>query len=364
MKVALIHDFLNQLGGAERVLTTLHQIYPDAPVYTLLYEPERTRNFFSSWDIRPSYLQKWPHFIRKRQKYLLPFLPTAIESFDLTKYDLVISSSNSFAKGVITGPSTTHICYCHSPMRYTWDWYFEYLKENRLGRLSGSIVKIILSKMRMWDSTSAKRVDFWIANSENVKNRIKKYYHKESKVIYPPINLDNYQISDSPSDYFLIVSRLSAYKRVELAVRAFNKLGLHLVVVGAGEQYNMLKKIAKSNVEIVGFKPDKVVQEYMSNCRAFIHPQEEDFGMTQTEVLASGRPVIAYKKGGSLEVIKEGENGVFFDQPTVDSLIEAVKKFEDIEPKLDPQKIRQSVERFDIKNFKEEIEKFIKNKAS
>ncbi|MFA6423644.1 MAG: glycosyltransferase [Patescibacteria group bacterium] len=362
MKIALVHDFLNQLGGAERVLTVLHQMYPTAPVYTLLYDPEKTRGFFSSWDIRPSYLQKWPNFLKKRQKYLLPFYSTAIESFDLSEYDLVISSSNSFAKGVITGPDTLHVSYCHSPMRYAWDWHAEYLNENKLNWFSKKIVKKIIHQIRIWDKESAKRVDFWIANSNNVKQRIKKYYHQDSEVLFPPVNSSNFKIEENPSDYFLIVSRLSAYKKVELAVKTFNELGYHLVVVGTGEQYNMLKSIAKPNVEIVGFKSDKVVQEYMSNCRAFVHPLEEDAGITPLEAMASGRPVIAYHKGGSLESVQEGINGVFFNEPTVDSLIEGIKKFEEAESRFDPQKIQESVSQFDNSKFKEKLEKIIKEK--
>jgi glycosyltransferase involved in cell wall biosynthesis len=290
-------------------------------------------------------------------------MSSAIESFDFSEYDLVFSSSNAFAKGVITNPDTTHICYCHSPMRYSWDWYFEYLKENKLGWLARKIVKLVIHKIRLWDRASAERVDYWIANSQNVRSRIKKYYHKDSEIIHCGTNIDKYHISESPKDYFLVVSRLSAYKKTDLVVKAFNKLGLPLVVVGTGEQYNILKSIAKSNVQIVGYKSDKEVVKYLSECRAFIHPQEEDFGLTQVEAMASGRPVIAYKKGGSLEVVKAGENGIFFEEPTSESLIKAIQKFEKIEKEFDPKKIRQSVEKFDNKKFKATIEKFVEEKV-
>lgn len=364
MKVALVHDFLNQLGGAERVLDVLHEIFPQAPVFTLLYDEEKTKGKYKNWEIYPSFLQNFPSFFRKHQKFLLPLYPIAIEQFDLSDYDLVISSNNSFAKGVITKSNVPHICYCHAPMRYAWDWHAEYLKEQKLGKISSFFTRFLLNYIRFWDKVSAERVDFWIANSKTTAHRIRKYYRKDSVVIYPPVDISKFESVDwqtKKEDYFLIVSRLSPYKKVDLAVEAFNKLGLHLVIIGEGSQRKELEKIAQDNIEFLGYKPDEVVIEYYTNAKALIFPGEEDFGLTPVEAMACGTPVIAFRKGGVMESVIEGRCGEFFDEPTVESLATAVRKFLAKSKKgiYDPSFIRQRAEEFDKRVFVEKINEVV-----
>ncbi len=366
LKVALVHDFLNQYGGAERVLAALAEMFPEAPIYTLLYEPAKMRGKFARADIRPSFLQKFPAFVRRRHKWLLPLMPVAPETFNLRDYDLVISSSSAFAKGIVVKPKTIHVCYCHTPMRYAWDWNEKYLSEQKLGGKRKLMARMLLNYIRVWDRVASDRVDHFIANSKTTAGRIKKYYGRESEVVYPPVemrdweNLDDKEDEEKEEKYFLIVSRLSAYKKIEIAVKALNKLDLPLVVIGEGDpKYSKyLKSIAGPRTKFLGWLSDTDVQKYFRNCRALILPGEEDFGLTPIEAMAHGKPVIALRKGGATETVIAGVTGEFFDDPASESLAAALRKF--LEKKYDREEIRKHAQKFSKETFKENMNKIIK----
>lgn len=357
MKIALVHDWLPFMGGAERVLTNFLEIYEDAPIYTSICNRDKLEGKLKKANIITSFLQK-----NKRteinHKKLFPFMPFAFESFNLNEYDVVLSQSTSCAKGVITNPDTMHICYCNSPMRYGWEFYYDYTY-NMKG-LKKRLVKYFMCFMRVWDNVSSDRVDYFIANSENVAKRIWKHYRRESVVIHPPVRCNLFNISNVDEDYYLIVSRLQEYKRIDLAVEAFNDLGLPLIIIGDGPMKNELEHIAKKNIKFLGRQPDEVIKEYYSKCKAFIFPGEEDFGITPLEAQASGRPVIAYGKGGALETVVDGKTGLFFYGQTVESLKEAINKFQKM--KFDKMEIREHSMVFDEAKFKEKISTFIIDK--
>jgi len=370
LKVALVHDFLNQYGGAERVLSVLHEIFPEAPIYTMLYDPKKMRGKFKSADIRPSFLQKFPKFLKKRHKYMLPFMPTAPETFNLRDFDLVISSSSAFAKGIIVKPKTIHICYCHSPMRYAWDWNEKYLSEQGLGSGRKIFARLLLNYVRTWDKAAADRPDFFIANSLSTATRIKKYYRRESVVVYPPVEIGSVEVgpqsqeesgSTSTRDFFLVVSRLSPYKKVEVAIEAMNKLDLPLVVIGEGEAkyVKYLKSIAGPKTKFLGWKSDENVKKYFSSCRSFLFPGEDDFGIAPVEAMSFGKPVIALRRGGATETIVEGETGEFFDEPMIEVLADAVRRFQENEKKYNPAKIKAQAEKFSKEKFVENIKRAI-----
>ncbi|MFA5927173.1 MAG: glycosyltransferase [Patescibacteria group bacterium] len=362
-RIAIIHDFLTKIGGAEKVLMAFHERYPDAPVYTLLYDKEGTRQLFEAkdWQIHASSLNKYPSFLRKRPKLFLPFLSSAIEQFDLSEYDIVISFSNSYAHGVITRPTTLHITYCYSPMRYVWDWYHQYLEENKISySLRGLLIRSILKDLRIWDRVAANRTDVWIAQSKTAQKRLKKYYRVDSTVIYPPANVEDIAFSDDlPDDYCLIVSRLEPYKKIDLAIEAFNKLKRPLVIIGEGSDKDRLKAMAGSNIEFLGWQSDQSIAEYLRNCYALIFPGEEDFGLTPVEAMAAGRPVVAYGRGGVTESLVENKTGLFFDNPSADSLIEAIEKLSENYTKFVPRTCRNRAEEFSKKSFLGQIEEHI-----
>jgi glycosyltransferase involved in cell wall biosynthesis len=359
MKVAIVHEFLTKIGGAEKVLLAISEIFPDAPIYTLVYDEEGTRGLFKNKKIVPSSLQKYPRAIRMRPKLLLSKYSRAVEEFTFSEYDVVISSSNSFAHGIITKPSTFHFCYCHSPMRYVWDWYHEYLTENHLDSgLKSLFVRRILHQIRIWDKAASYRVDSWIANSSNVQKRIKKYYGFDSKIICPPVDISQITTTkDIPDDYYAIVSRLEPYKKIELAIEAFNENEKQLVVIGTGSNEGHLKSIAKKNIEFLGWQSDQSIYEYLRNAKALIFPGEDDFGITPVEAMACGRPVIAYKKGGTLETIIENKTGLFFEEQNAKSLNEAIDKLEKNYLRFTPSECRNQAEKFSLDNFKKEFER-------
>ena len=359
MKIALVHDWLPFMGGAERVLICFLDLFPNSSIYTTICNKEALSKELQEANIVTSYLQKGKYI--KNHRRLFPFMPTAIESFNLNNFDIVLSSSSSVAKSVITNPNTMHICYCHSPMRYGWEFSYSYI-EKMAGKkgFKAKLIRYFLTIMRAWDNVSSDRVDYFIANSENVARRIWKHYRRESVVIHPPVRCNFFEISNEDEEYFLVVSRLQEYKKIELAVKAFNNLGLPLVIIGDGPEKNKLEKEAKSNIKFLGRKSDEVVKEHYSKCRALIFPGEEDFGITPLEAMASGRPVIAYGKGGALETIIENETGIFFYNQTVSDLEEAVKKFEGMS--FDKNVIRKHAELFDEKIFKEKINNYIHDK--
>ncbi len=363
-KIALVHDFLTKIGGAEKVLLLLHEMFPDAPIYTTIYDNSGTKHLFEDCKIITSSLNKYPPFIKNHTKYLLPFYPKAVEEFDLSEYDIVISSSNSFAHGVITSPRTFHLCYCHSPMRYAWDYAHEYLIENKIGYgLKGLFVRKTMHNIRIWDKIASDRVDSWIANSENVKNRIKKYYQSDSEVIFPPAPIEKIEANENiPDGYYLIVSRLEPYKKVDLAIKAFSKLDKPLVVIGIGSEQNNLKKIAGKNIEFLGWQSDKSVYEYMRNAKALIFPGEDDAGITPIESMAAGRPVIAYNKGGAKECVIDSRTGVLFNNSTEDALIEAVEKIEKNSLSFSPKNCRQRAEEYSTEKFKTKFMQILEKK--
>jgi glycosyltransferase involved in cell wall biosynthesis len=374
-KIAIVHDFLNQYGGAEKVLEVLCEIFPEAPIYTLLYDKKGMRGKFENREIHTSFLQKFPKFLRKKPMYLLPFLSTAPETFDLRDYDLVISSSGAWSKGIVTKLDTIHIAYIHSPMRFAWDYNERYLKEERKEKLA-FLIRPILSYLRLWDKLASDRPDYLIANSRYTQSRIKKYYRRDSQVIYPPVFIGH---SDPPAGgeescgtgsftsvqddiskkYFLIVSRLSAYKKIDKAIEAFNKLELPLVIVGTGKQEKYLKKIAKDNIKFLGFQKDEDLAELYKNARAFIFPGVDDFGMAPVEAMMYGVPVIAIKEGGAVEIIEEGKTGEFSQSQKAEVIADAVRRFCENEKNYDKEYIIKSVERFSKERFKKEIEGYI-----
>ncbi len=322
VKTALVHDYLAQAGGAERVVSVLHGMFPDAPLYTSVYDSKETFAEFQEIDIRTSALQRWPFSSRRYHKFALPLYPQAFERMDFSGYDLVVSSSSSFAKGIITPPETCHVCYCHTPSRFIWRQE-DYLKQAGSAPLTSLALGPVLSRLRSWDVESAQRVDFFVANSYNVARRIRKYYRREvAAVIHPPV--ETHKFAPAPpskvGDHFLVVSRLLNYKRIDLAVQACNRLQVPLRIVGDGPDLAALKNAAGPTIQFLGRLSDKEVVRELSVCRALIFPGEEDFGITPLEAMASGRPVVAYGAGGALETVVDGETGLFFPEQTADSL--------------------------------------------
>ncbi|MFH1048843.1 MAG: glycosyltransferase [Patescibacteria group bacterium] len=358
MRVALVHDYLVQYGGAERVLEVFSEIFPHAPIYTLVYDKNLFKNRFGRKKIYTSFLQSLP--LSKSHHRSFPILmPMAIESFDFSAYDIVLSDSNSYAKGIISNSGTLHICYCHTPMRYAWDDYYSYTENFSVAKLIRKAIPLAMNYIRLWDKISADRVDKFITNSNFVARRIAKYYRRTAEVIYPPVSLSFFKQDKKikKENYFLIVGRLIPYKRFDLVIGAFNILGLRLKIIGDGPEAQRLKKMAKPNIEFFGWRPDEEIRDYYAGAKAFLFPQEEDFGIVALESLASGTPVIAYRGGGSLEIIKEGINGVFFDTQTVGSIVGAVRNFGDND--FDSEKIKQSVTSFDKEIFKKKIKEFV-----
>lgn len=352
-KIAIIHDWLTNMGGAEQVVINFKKIYPEAPIYTTFYTPENLDQELKEINVKTSFLQKKKSVTNHKKYY--PMMPLAFENFNLNEYDVVLSSSSCCAKGVITKPETKHICYCHTPMRYAWDQRDDYL-ENKKG-IKRKLIKILLHYMRMWDFVSANRVDYFIANSTEVQKRIKKHYGRESIVINPPVRCNLFTISQNNGDYFLVLSRLVKYKRFDLAVKACNELGKKLIVIGEGPEKENLEKIAKKNVTFLGRQPDEVVKKYMSECKALIFPGKEDFGIVPVEAQACGRPVIAYGQGGVLDSVIPDKTGVFFEEQTVESLKSAIEKFEKM--KFDKNEIRKHALEFDETVFQKKIQEFI-----
>jgi glycosyltransferase involved in cell wall biosynthesis len=366
LKVAIVHDFLVQRGGAERVLKEISLMYPEAPIFTLLYDEQKMRGMFKDREIHSSYLQKFPKFLRKKYQWLLPFFPVIPETFDLREYDLVISSSGAWSKGIVTKLDTIHIAYLHSPMRFVWDYNEKYVKETKFGKMN-FLARIIFNYLRIWDRLAADRPDYLIANSVYTQKRIEKYYRRDSEIIYPPVSLsleEKNALKLPIVDYYLVVSRLSAYKKVAVVVEAFNKLGLPLVVIGTGEQEKYLKKIAKENVHILGWQSDAIIERYYRDAKAFIFPAEDDFGITPVEAMLAGVPVIAYRKGGVLETVQEGITGEFFDAQTPEVLADGVRRFLDNADNYDKAIIRQRGEEFSRERFQDEFKKFVDEKMT
>ncbi len=356
MKVALLHDHLNQVGGAEKVLLAFHELFPKAPVYTLNYNEETTKGIFKHLDIRTSFIQKLP-LAKNHFKWYLPWMPAAVENFDLTDYDVVLSDCSALIKGVITRSDTLHICYCHTPTRYLWSDTHRYTEELNQPAIIKKMLPLYLKKLRIWDRLAADRVEKYIANSQFVAQRIKKYYKRDSVVIHPPVETSRFQQADHFENFYLLVSRLRPYKRVDLAIQAFNNLKIPLKIVGTGEEESKLKKLAGPTIEFLGALTDEKLKDLYSRCRAFINPQEEDFGIAAVEAMAAGRPVIAYKAGGAKESVIEGKTGVFFEEQTWEDLADAVVRFKP--EQFNPKAIRKHASQFDVEQFKGKIKDIV-----
>ena len=415
-KVALVHDYLLRIGGAERVLKVLHEMFPDAPIYTVLYDKKFANEFLNSAKIRASFLQKLPGFLRRRYKYFSFFIPSAVESLDLSEFDIIISSSSAFSKGVITRPDAIHICYCHTPTRFLWDWthaYSKYLGES----VYGLPTRILFHFLRIWDRHAASRVDYFVANSKHVAARIRKYYGRDAKVIYPPVGHEiteggGYSLrkasrrpsghgfaveakseaesrtarrslggaSGSPrsrgdstvsfranilpphlSDYYLIVSQLRPYKQIDIAVEAFKKLGFPLVIIGEGDDEKRLKNLGRGydNIKFLGGQKDDVVSEYYKNCHAFVFPGEEDFGITMVEAMSYGKPVLALREGGAKEIVLENITGEFFDEAHPLILADGLRRLNENYNMYSPIVIKKRAEKFSRVQFERELYDFI-----
>ncbi len=360
MKVALVHDFLTKMGGAERVLKAFADLHPDAPIFTLLYDEKVCGQVFPHERVRPSFLQKMPAFLRNRQKFLFPLMPRAIESFDLSDYDLILSSSGAYSHGVLTSSAAKHVCYCHSPMRYAWDYKNEYLNEQHATGLKKFLIEKLMLNVRKWDQIAADRTDHYIANSNHVRKRIKKYYRQEADVLYPPVDTKRFKLTPKHKDFYLIVSTITPYKKIDLAVQLFNKIGKYLIVIGGGSHLEYLKNIAEHNIVFLGFQEDKVVTEYLQNCRGFIFPGEEDFGIAPVEAMACGKPVLAYGKGGALETVIPGVTGEHFYQPTIESMEDGLGRMIVNEPLYNPEKIRKHAMQYSSENFETRLKELLK----
>ncbi len=354
MKIAFVHEYLNQYGGAERVLQVLCAMFPRAPIYTAVYDPVATGGVFEGRIIRTSFLQRVP--LAKRYHHAFSMLmPYAFEQFDTSSFDVVFSISASFAKGIITKPNVRHICYCLTPPRFLWDGSQKFVQEFGYPALVRKAIAPLLSYLRIWDRHAAYRVGEFVAISRHVGQRIEKYYQRQSPVIYPPVNVEKFQcISDTNSRaYFLMVGRLVAYKKFDLAIEACTRLNLPLKIVGDGVALARLKKIAGSTVEFLGQVGDETLAKLYQNARGLIFPQEEDFGIVPLEAMASGCPIIAFRGGGAEETVVDGVTGVFFDQQNVPSLMTALQDFE--KRKFDPLACRTQAEKFDIAVFQKNI---------
>ncbi len=353
LKVALVHHWLVRMRGAEKILEHFCEMFPGADIFTLVAERSRLSETIISHPIRTSFIQTWPKATRWYGAYL-PATPIAFEQFDLSGYDLVLSSDASLAKGVLTSPGTFHMCYCYSPPRYLWNMYHQYVSDECPGFLKRLMFRASSNYLRSCDFCAAQRVDRFLCISRAVEARIRKYYRREATVIYPAVDLGRFQVSGPPGDRYLIVSHLIPYKKVDLAVRAFTELGKRLVVVGDGPERKKLQNLAGPNIEFKGYVPDDELAAHYAACRAFVFPGEEDLGITILEAQASGRPVIAYGKGGATETVLPGETGLFFDSPTPDSLAEAVLRFETEEKRFETRRIRAHAETFSPERFREQ----------
>jgi len=358
MKIALVHDYLIQDGGAERVLQVFQDMWPEAPTFALFHDPKRVGGAFDGKDIRTSFLQNVP-FALKSYKWFLPLMPAATEHHNLNDFDVVLTSTSAFAKGVITRPDTLHLCYCHTPTRYLWSDTHSYVNELGLPRPIKKLVPYMLSGLRVWDRQAAERVDRFIANSETVKRRIRKYYQRDSRIIHPPVETSRFSVAPRTENYFVAGGRLVAYKRFDIIVQAFNKLGRPLKIFGEGPELSKLKSLARKNIEFMGKVSEEDKAELYRKAIAYLHPQEEDFGITAVEAMASGRPVIAYRRGGAQETVIDGVTGEFIEEQSWEELANLIIRFRP--ENYDSQVIREHAEKFDTELFKEKIGEFVES---
>lgn len=361
MKVAIIHDWLIVYAGAERVLEALLKLFPNADIFTIVdFMPQKDRDFLINHKIFTSFIQNLP-FSRSKYRQYLPLMPLAVEQFDLRGYDLVISSSHAVAKGVLTSADQPHISYIHSPMRYAWDLQHQYLKESGLEYgIKGWVAKWILHKMRLWDLRTVNGVDHFIANSHFIRQRIQKTYRRDATVIYPPVNVEDFSLCKTKQDFYLTVSRLVPYKKVNLIVEAFGMMpDKKLIVMGDGPDFKKIQKMATPNVTFMGHVSCETVKQYMQQAKAFVFGAEEDFGIAVVEAQACGTPVIAYGKGGALETIIDGQTGLFFNEQSPKELIYAINRFEMEQHQFKPTTIREHASKFGKERFLKEVKEFV-----
>lgn len=359
LKIAIVFEELTQLGGAERLLDIYLEMFPDAPVYTLVWDSVKTKHRYDKFDIRTSFIQKMPFGI-KHYKWYLPWMPKAVESFDLSDYDIILSITSALVKGVKTNKKQLHICYCNTPTRYLWVDSKEYVKNAPIPFFVKPLMPLVLKYLKKWDLKASKRPDYIISNSENVKARIKKYYNRDSSVVFPMIDTTKYHISAKVSDYFLLVSRIEPYKKVDLVIDAFSGTNEKLKIVGSGTKKEELEKMAGENIEFLDRQSDEKLADIYSQAKAVIFPQDEDFGLVPVEAAASGRPTIAYKAGGALETVIPGKTGEFFYPQTAEALRKVVQNFN--WKKYHPPYLRAHGEEFDQELFKTQILEYIKDK--
>ena len=365
MKIAIVHDWLTVYAGAERVLEQMLQVFPDADLFsTVDFLPREHRNFILNKPVTTSFVQKMP-FVEKRYRHYLPLMTLAVEQFDLSRYDLVISSSHAVAKGVLTGPDQLHLCMCYSPIRYAWDLQHQYLKESGLtSGLKGGMAKWLLHKMRIWDYRTAQGVDEFIAISHFIARRIKKVYGRDSSIIYPPVDVSGFSLREDKEDFYLTASRMVPYKKIDLIVKAFSQMSdKRLVVIGDGPEFQKIRSIAGNNVVLLGFQDYSSLKDHMQRARAFVFAAEEDFGIAPLEAQACGTPVIAFGKGGALETIRglvtEKPSGVFFAEQEPESLRAAVAQFENVGTNITPVNCRENALRFSPERFRSEFSNFV-----
>jgi len=370
MKIALVHDWLVNYAGAERVLQQIVNCYPEVDLFAIVdFLPSNQREFIQNKSVKTSFIQHLP-FARRKYRSYLPLMPLAIEQFDLSAYNLIISSSHAVAKGILSGPDQLHISYVHTPMRYAWDLQHQYLKESGLEKgIRGISARWILHKMRMWDVKTSNGVDYFIANSQYISRRIYKTYRRESEVIYPPVDIEKYSLNVKKENFYLTTSRLVPYKKVDLIVEAFSALpNKKLVVIGDGPDFKKIKKKASKNIELLGYQSEPLLKKYLECAKAFVFAAEEDFGIAPLEAQACGTPVIAFGKGGALETIRGLEDscptGLFFKEQTVTSLINAIDSFEKIKNKINPDDCRSNALRFSSHRFRTEFKEFVQSKRN
>ncbi len=363
MKIAIIHDWLTVYAGAEKTLEQILNLYPSADIFTIVdFLPEKDRTFLAGHKITTSFIQNLP-FARTKYRHYLPLMPLAVEQFDLSNYDLIISDSHAVAKGVITGPHQTHMSYVHSPIRYAWDLQHQYLRESGLNHgLKGWIAKYLLHRIRLWDIRTANGVDHFIANSGFIAKRIWKVYRRESTVIYPPVDVESFKLCTEKEDFYLTASRMVPYKKIDLIVESFSAMpDKKLIVIGDGPDFEKIKAKAGSNVTLMGYQSFEVLRDHMQRAKAFVFAAEEDFGIAPVEAQACGTPVIAYGRGGALETVSDGVSGLFFESQDIESLISAVKQFETMS--FNPHRVRENALKFSTERFLHQLKTELNSKG-
>lgn len=365
MKVAIVQEWLVTVGGSDKVVKAIMDVFPDADIYTLVAKKEVCDELGIPWEkVHTSFIQKMPLGTKKHRAYL-PLFPFAIEQFDLRGYDVVISSSHCVAKGVLTKADQLHICYCHSPIRYCWDMYNEYLEESHLDKgFKSWLVRLMLHPIRQFDAIAGSRVDYYISNSDYVGQRIRKTYRRKATTIHPNIDISNFELCNDKQEYYLASSRLVAYKKIDTIIEAFNQMpDKKLVVIGGGPNLEAYRKLANANVTVMGYQPFDVLKDKMQHAKAFVFAADEDFGMIPIEAQSCGTPVIAYGHGGSLETVNSGKTGLFFNEQTPEAIVEAVNRFEAMGSQpFAPAVCRQWAEGFSEERFKREIKEFVEEK--